>query len=122
MSPTYKRWYDHDPLLLEVIELLRNYQPELRAQAEIFLQKLEEKLSKETKDKIGEYSLTVKDDEGNQNIADLSSTYDTMIFNVYRDAMSVPHFLDDTIIRLIVKFFSSLNNTNFRKNWFFFNV
>ena len=44
MSPTYKRWYDHDPLLLEVIELLRNYQPELRAQAEIFLQKLEENL------------------------------------------------------------------------------
>ena len=35
MSPTYKRWYDHDPLLLEVIELLRNYQTELRAQAEI---------------------------------------------------------------------------------------
>ena len=52
MSPTYKRWYDHDPLLLEVIELLRNYQPELRAQAEIFLQKLEEKLSKETIDKF----------------------------------------------------------------------
>ena len=41
MSPTYKRWYDHDPLLLEVIELLRNYQTELRAQAEIFLQKIE---------------------------------------------------------------------------------
>ena len=37
-----------------------------------------------------------------------------MIFNVYRDVMSIPHFLDDTIIRLIVKFFSSLNNTNFR--------
>ena len=47
MSPTYKRWYDHDPLLLEVIELLRNYQTELRAQAEIFLQKIEEKVSKE---------------------------------------------------------------------------
>ena len=46
MSPTYKRWYDHDPLLLEVIELLRNYQTELRAQAEIFLQKIEEKVSK----------------------------------------------------------------------------
>ena len=45
MSPTYKRWYDHDPLLLEVIELLRNYQTELRAQAEIFLQKLEEKVN-----------------------------------------------------------------------------
>ena len=28
MSPAYKRWYDHDPKLLEVIELLRNYQDE----------------------------------------------------------------------------------------------
>ena len=54
MSPTYKRWYDHDPLLLEVIELLRNYQTELRAQAEIFLQKIEEKVSKETIDKFYE--------------------------------------------------------------------
>ena len=52
MSPAYKRWYDHDPLLLEVIELLRNYQTELRAQAEIFLQKIEEKVSKETIDKF----------------------------------------------------------------------
>src|SRR5574344_1093909 len=52
LSPTYKRWYDHDPLLLEVIELLRNYQTELRAQAEIFLQKIEEKVSKETIDKF----------------------------------------------------------------------
>ena len=48
MSPAYKRWYDHDPLLLEVIELLKNYQTELRAQAEVFLQKIEEKVSKET--------------------------------------------------------------------------
>ena len=52
MSPTYKRWYDHDPLLLEVIDLLRNYQTELRAQAEIFLQKIEERVSKETIDKF----------------------------------------------------------------------
>lgn len=50
MNPTYKRWYDHDPLLLEVVELLRNYQTELRAQAEIFLQKVEEYVSKETID------------------------------------------------------------------------
>ena len=53
MTPAYKRWYDHDPLLLEVIELLRNYQTELRAQAEIFLQKIEEKVSKETIKKGG---------------------------------------------------------------------
>lgn len=46
MTPAYKRWYDHDPLLLEVIELLRNYQTELRAQAEIFLQKSKKKFLK----------------------------------------------------------------------------
>ena len=42
--PQYKRWYDHDPVLMEVVELLRNYQDELRAQAEIFLAKIEEKV------------------------------------------------------------------------------
>ena len=54
MSSTYKRWYDHDPLLLEVVELLRNYQDELRTQAEVFLVKLEEKVSKEAIDKFYE--------------------------------------------------------------------
>ena len=52
MASAYKRWYDHDPLLLEVIELLKNDQTELRAQAEVFLQKIEEKVSKETVDKF----------------------------------------------------------------------
>lgn len=52
--PQYKRWYDHDPVLLEVVELLRNYQDELHAQAEIFLAKIEEKVSKETIDKFYE--------------------------------------------------------------------
>ena len=41
MSHVYKRWYDHDPKLLEVIELLKNYQDELLEQAELFLNKLE---------------------------------------------------------------------------------
>ena len=50
----YKRWYDHDPVLLKVINLLRNYQEELKAQAVIFLQKIEEKVSKETIDKFYE--------------------------------------------------------------------
>ena len=54
MSPAYKRWYDHDPLLLEVVELLRNYQDELKSQAEVFLAKLEEKVSKEAIDKFYE--------------------------------------------------------------------
>ena len=54
MSYQYKRWYDHDPVLLEVIELLRNYQDELMVQAEIFLKKIEEKVSKETIDSFYE--------------------------------------------------------------------
>ena len=52
MASAYKRWYDYDPLLLEVIELLKNYQAELRDQAEVFLKKIEEKVSKETIDKF----------------------------------------------------------------------
>lgn len=54
MSPKYKRWYDHDPVLIEVIDLLKNYQDELKSQAEVFLQKIEEKVSKETIEKFYE--------------------------------------------------------------------
>lgn len=63
MSPAYKRWYDHDPLLLEVVELLRNYQDELKAQAENFLVKIEEKVSKDAIEKF--YEL-VKPVNGNR--------------------------------------------------------
>ena len=52
MSQEYKRWYDHDPTLMQILELLRNYQDELKSQAEVFLQKLEEKVSKETIDRF----------------------------------------------------------------------
>ena len=48
MNSQYKRWYDHDPVLLQVIGLLKNYQDELKSQAEFFLKKVEEKVSKET--------------------------------------------------------------------------
>ena len=50
----YKRWYDHDPVLLEVINLLKDYQEELKAQAEEFLKKIEEKISKDTIDRFYE--------------------------------------------------------------------
>ena len=46
MAQEYKRWYDHDPLLLKVINLLRDYQGELKEQAEIFLNNVEQKVSK----------------------------------------------------------------------------
>jgi len=52
MNREYKRWYDHDATLMQILELLRNYQNELKEQAAIFLEKLEEKVSKETIDKF----------------------------------------------------------------------
>ncbi len=54
MMPEYKRWYDHDPLLLEVVNLLRDYQTELKTQAEIFLKKIEEKVSRDAMDRFYE--------------------------------------------------------------------
>lgn len=46
----YKRWYDHDPLLMEVMELLRNFQDDLKFQAEVFLEKIENHVGKEAID------------------------------------------------------------------------
>ena len=51
MKQEYKRWYDHDPSLLKVINILKDYQEELKEQAEIFLNNLEKKVSKEAIDK-----------------------------------------------------------------------
>ena len=52
MTQNFKRWYDHDPNLMQIIELLRNYQTELREQAKIFLLKIEERVSKDTIEKF----------------------------------------------------------------------
>lgn len=52
MAPEYKRWYDYDPLMLKVINILKDYQTELREQAEIFLNSIQEKVSKEAIDKF----------------------------------------------------------------------
>lgn len=54
MSQEFKRWYDYDPLLLKVINLLKDYKDELRSQAEIFLQSIEKKVTKEAIDKFYE--------------------------------------------------------------------
>ena len=47
MGEKFKRWYDHDPLLVEVMYLLRNFKDDLRDQAEIFLKKIEDHVGKE---------------------------------------------------------------------------
>ena len=52
MSQDFKRWYDHDPLLLKVINILKDYQNDLREQAEIFLDTIEKKVSKEAINKF----------------------------------------------------------------------
>ena len=62
-QPKYKRWYDYDPVLLQVINMLKDYQSELRMQAEVFLLKIEEKVSKATIDKFYEM---VKPASGNR--------------------------------------------------------
>ena len=59
-----KRWYDHDPLLLKVINLLQDYKDDLREQAEIFLKNVEEKASKEAIDKF--YELVKPIDGGSR--------------------------------------------------------
>lgn len=52
MEREFKRWYDHDPLLLKVINILKDYQNELREQAELFLSSIEQKVSKEAIEKF----------------------------------------------------------------------
>ncbi len=60
MSETVRRWYDQDPLLAEVLELLRAYPADVRAQAEIFLTKIEEQIGKDTLEKFYELSRPAK--------------------------------------------------------------
>ena len=43
----YQRWYDQDPVLMEVLELLRSFQSDVRIQAELFLEKIEAQVGKE---------------------------------------------------------------------------
>lgn len=50
----YKRWYDHDPLLMEVVELLKNFQDDLKEQAEVFLENIESHVGKEAIDSFYE--------------------------------------------------------------------
>ena len=63
MSSQFKRWYDHDPALLEVINLLKNYQDELKVHAEEFLQIVEKKVSR---DSIEAFYEMVKPINGNR--------------------------------------------------------
>ncbi len=51
-NPKYKRWYDHDPLLVEVLETLRSFQDELRAQSQVFIDKITAEVGAEAVEKF----------------------------------------------------------------------
>jgi cell division protein FtsI/penicillin-binding protein 2 len=55
-----RRWYDQDPLLTEVLDLLRAYPADVREQAETFLGKIEEQIGKETLEQFYELSKPAK--------------------------------------------------------------
>ena len=57
---TPRRWYDQDPLLAEVLELLRSYPHDVREQAQNFLGKIEEQIGTETLEKFFELAKTDK--------------------------------------------------------------
>lgn len=57
----FKRWYDHDPLLLEVVDMLRFFKDELRSQAQVFILKIEEQVGTELLEK---FYATIKPYEG----------------------------------------------------------
>ena len=57
----HKRWYDHDPLLLEVIDMLRFFSDELKVQAQIFLEKIEAQVDPSLIDKFYNAVKTYKD-------------------------------------------------------------
>lgn len=59
MEQKYKRWYDYDPELLKLINILKDYQEELKEQAEIFLKTVESKVSKAVIDKFYEQTKQV---------------------------------------------------------------
>lgn len=56
----YQRWYDHDPVLLEVLDLLRSFKSDVRDQAQQFLEKIESQVGKETLEEFYEISRPKK--------------------------------------------------------------
>lgn len=47
-----QRWYDHDPLLIEVLELLRTFEADVHQQAEMFISKIEEQVGPDALEKF----------------------------------------------------------------------
>jgi hypothetical protein len=50
MTAQFKRWYDHDPLLVEVLDILRSFQSELKTQSQVFIDKITQEVGQEAVD------------------------------------------------------------------------
>lgn len=48
----YRRWYDHDPMLVEVLELLKSFESDVREQAEVFLSRITEQIGEDKVEKL----------------------------------------------------------------------
>lgn len=100
---TFTEFNDDMAILYAVTDL----QTRIRNQINIFTEEFNR--VKETRDRIGDYTLSGTDPDGEKAIVDVSDSYDKMTSNVYHDCMSVPHFIDESIVRMVSKFFTSIN-------------
>ncbi|NLF83036.1 MAG: hypothetical protein GX568_03505 [Candidatus Gastranaerophilales bacterium] len=62
-EPKYKRWYDHDPMLVEIMEILRSFKDDLREQAKVFLKKIEDQVGHEA---VESFYEKVRPEKGNR--------------------------------------------------------
>lgn len=58
-----KRWYDHDPLLVEVLETLRSFKDELREQSQVFLDKITAEVGADAVERFYEKILQERGDK-----------------------------------------------------------
>lgn len=101
--------FDND---LRILYAITDLQTRIRNQINIFTEEFMR--VKESRDKIGNYTLAGSDVDGEKIIVDLSNSYDTMISSVYHDCLSIPHFIDDSVIRIVVSFFTSINQAKMK--------
>lgn len=101
--------FDNDFRILYVVTDL---QTRIRNQINIFTEEFMK--IKESRDKIGSYTLAGSDIDGEKVIVDLSNSYDIMISGVYHAALSVPQFIDDMVIRIVTSFFTGINQTKMK--------
>lgn len=69
---------------------------------------------KESSDRIGSYSTTGTDVEGEKIIVDGDEAFESMSSAVYNDSLVVTRFLDDQSIKLVANLFSNILIATFR--------